>query len=167
MAKYQRENKARISKTKKIYYAKHRKQAIERSTSWNKKNNERRREIAGKWDRENRKQRNEYERCRLQNDPQYKLVKSLRHRLYLALKGKCRAAPALKLVGCSLEELMDHLESMFSENMSWDNHGEWHIDHIKPLSGFDLSDAIQQREAMNWKNLQPLWASDNARKGAR
>ena len=52
--------------------------------------------------------------------------------------------------------------------MNWDNYGtKWHIDHIKPLSNFDLTDKKQLLEAINYKNLQPLWAEQNLSKGNR
>jgi hypothetical protein len=63
--------------------------------------------------------------------------------------------------------LISHIESMFSEGMSWDNYGEWHMDHIIPCSHFDLSIKSQQLECFNYKNMQPLWAIDNIRKGDR
>jgi hypothetical protein len=59
------------------------------------------------------------------------------------------------------------MESLFLEGMSWDNYGKWHIDHIRPCSSFDLSDTEQQKICFNYKNLQPLWAEDNLRKGAK
>ena len=67
-------------------------------------------------------------------------------------------------IGCSRDELCDHLESMFAEGMSWDNMGEWHIDHIKPLSSFDVLDESDRAKANNFSNLQPLWAIDNLKK---
>ena len=53
--------------------------------------------------------------------------------------------------------------------MTWDNYGRygWHIDHIKPLCRFDLTDGKQLLEAVHYTNLQPLWASDNYAKGGR
>ena len=51
--------------------------------------------------------------------------------------------------------------------MSWDNRNQWHVDHIKPLCAFDLTDPEEQAAAFHYSNLQPLWALDNMRKGGR
>ena len=51
--------------------------------------------------------------------------------------------------------------------MSWDNHGEWHIDHIKPISLFDLTKIEEQQICFHYTNLQPLWAKENISKGGR
>jgi len=74
-----------------------------------------------------------------------------------------------RLVGFTLADLMAHLEAQFLPGMSWDNRGEWHIDHIRPLCSFDFQtpDDPQFREAWALTNLQPLWAIDNIRKGGR
>jgi hypothetical protein len=50
--------------------------------------------------------------------------------------------------------------------MSWDNYGKWHVDHIRPCASFDLSDKEQVLQCFNWRNLQPMWASENMSKGA-
>ena len=107
----------------------------------------------------------EYLRRRRQTNPQFRLAHLLRNRLRHALKGTVKSARTLELLGCSIEHLVKHLESKFQPGMSWENQGEWHVDHIRPLASFDLSDPHQQREACHWTNLQPLWASDNIRKG--
>ncbi len=74
----------------------------------------------------------------------------------------------LKGIGCSLHELVCHLEDQFLEGMEWSNHGAggWHIDHIKPISSFDLLDVDQRSAANNYTNLRPLWADDNFKKGS-
>jgi hypothetical protein len=67
------------------------------------------------------------------------------------------------VLGYSAEELKNHIESLFLENMSWDNWGEWHIDHIGPISSFDKTESPKIINAL--ENLQPLWAIDNIKKG--
>ena len=71
------------------------------------------------------------------------------------------------LLGCNLGDLKIHLEKQFPEGMTWENRHLWHIDHIKPLSSFDLMEPEQAFEACNFKNLQPLWAHENLKKGAK
>lgn len=73
------------------------------------------------------------------------------------------------LVGYTLNELMTHLERQFLPGMTWDNRGEWHIDHIRPLCSFEFEtpDCPQFREAWALANLRPLWAEDNIRKSGR
>ncbi len=68
------------------------------------------------------------------------------------------------MIGCSWIDFKIYLESKFTEGMSWDNYGKWHIDHIVPLSSFDLSDPVQLEKACHYTNLQPLWAKDNLKK---
>jgi hypothetical protein len=63
----------------------------------------------------------------------------------------------IDLLGYSAEELKEHIESLFTEGMTWDNYGEWHIDHIKPLSSFEKTSKPSEVNALS--NLQPLWAT--------
>ena len=91
----------------------------------------------------------------------------LRSRLNSAIKRDQKSGSAVKDLGCTIEELKLYLESQFEDNMSWDNHGEWHIDHIKPLASFDLTNEEELKKACNYTNLQPLWAKDNLKKGAK
>jgi len=109
------------------------------------------------------------EKEKIKNDINYKLKSLLRHRLYLALKGNFKSGSAVRDLGCTIPVLKTYLESKFQSGMSWDNWTAdgWHIDHIKPLSSFDLTDRNQLLEACNYTNLQPLWAKDNLSKGAK
>lgn len=69
----------------------------------------------------------------------------------------------------TLEDLMKHLESKFQSGMTWENYGEWHIDHIRPESSFTYSSCKDKDFMLCWSldNLQPLWKADNLRKGAK
>ena len=69
------------------------------------------------------------------------------------------------IVGCSPLELKIHLEQKFTEGMSWDNQGKWHIDHIIPLSSATNEDGLYK--LCYFTNLQPMWAADNIKKGAK
>ena len=92
------------------------------------------------------------------------LAKNLRIRVHRALKRISKTGHTLELLGCSISQLIKHLEEQFKKGMTWKNYGKWHVDHIKPLSSFDLTNPKQQKLACNYKNLQPLWAKENLRK---
>jgi hypothetical protein len=98
-------------------------------------------------------------------NPQWRLIQNLRRRLSFVLHGQRKADTSQKLIGCTWQEVRVHLERQFKPNMSWENYGKWHVDHIKPCYLFDLSDPIQQRACFHFSNLQPLWAKDNFIKG--
>jgi len=98
------------------------------------------------------------------SNTKFKLLDALRHRLYLTVRRYKQSPSALQLVGCSIDALRQHLEAQFADGMTWDNYGDWHIDHIRPCASFDLLDPEQQRECFHYTNLQPLWAADNLSK---
>ncbi len=104
-----------------------------------------------------------YRKYRLKNDDNYRLSIILRHRINSAIKNSQRAGSAIKDLGCSIDELKTYLECKFQPGMTWSNHTKygWHIDHIVPLSKFDLSDSKQFKEACHYTNLQPMWWRDN------
>ena len=110
-----------------------------------------------------RLQQKAYDKNRLKTNIQYKLCCNLRSRLYKAINRNFKAGSAVRDLGCTVEELKPYLESKFQPGMTWDNWTTdgWHIDHIKPLASFDLTDRNQLLEACHYTNLQPLWAKDN------
>jgi len=70
------------------------------------------------------------------------------------------------LVNFTLNELKIHLQNLFQPGMSWENYGDWQIDHIKPITSFNITSYDDQdfKNCWNLKNLQPLWADENRRK---
>ena len=102
---------------------------------------------------------------RYQSDPVYRMRQQLRGRVSQALRsaGIKRSARTMELVGCSVEDLRRHIESLWQLGMTWANHSVqgWHIDHIRPCFTFDLTKPEEQRACFHWSNLRPLWAKDN------
>jgi hypothetical protein len=72
----------------------------------------------------------------------------------------------VEYLGCSISELRGYIEEQFKVGMSWDNYGEWHIDHILPRVSFDHTKESEIFKCWHYSNLQPLWAYENFSKGA-
>lgn len=115
-----------------------------------------------KWAAISRK-RAEARRARIARNPSERIANAVRGRMWASI----RKGRKLSRLPYSLDELTERLERLFVDGMSWDNYGKWHIDHIKPCAAFDLTDPKQFDECWALRNLQPLWASDNIRKGAK
>jgi Uri superfamily endonuclease len=74
-------------------------------------------------------------------------------------------AASISYVGCTAAQLRKHLERQFQPGMTWQNHGEWHIDHIIPLAAFDFAAfPAQIKQAEHYTNLRPMWAAENISK---
>lgn len=128
-------------------------------TQWQVENLEQYKEAKNQWTRSNPEYFKEWRTAIASR----RIAHSLRTRLRKAVK----TGSAIKNLGCTTSELVAHLEKQFSVNMMWDNYGQWHIDHIKPLSSFDLTVPKQLAEACHYSNLQPLWGSENISKGKK
>ena len=114
-----------------------------------------------------RPKRAKYIRDRRKSDPLFALEARLRARTSAAISssGYTKRARIKEILGAEWGEVRSHLEGQFADGMTWENRSEWHIDHIKPLAS-----AKTERELISlchYTNLQPLWAVDNLRKGAR
>jgi len=118
--------------------------------------------------KENRKIYNRnYNRIKNVLDVEYKIKHRLRNRLNKMIHRNNRTASAISDLGCSMEKFKKYIESKFKPGMTWDNYGNngWHFDHIRPLVSFNLTIKEELLEAVNYTNLQPLWAtSEIARK---
>lgn len=111
-----------------------------------------------------------YTKNRKRKDPAFAVAITLRARIgnVLRHKGTLKSNSTLVLLGCSKEHMVRHIERQFQKGMTWENRGSlWHIDHIIPLSSFDLTTEAGQRACCHYSNLRPMWASENIRKRAK
>ena len=108
-----------------------------------------------------------YARHRIATDPQFRIRNRCRVRLWRALKYGNPSGSIVGLIGCTIEQFREHIEGQFVDGMTWDNYGEWHMDHIVPIVAFDLTDSDGLAAAWHFTNTRPLWGRENQTKGAR
>jgi hypothetical protein len=103
-------------------------------------------------------------------DPAQRMKDALRTRLCAAIRRfrTGRKVSGVRHLGCSFEEFVKYIESLWLPGMSWENYGNtetsWSIDHIRPVSSFDMNSEEEQALCVHYTNLQPLWHIDNIRK---
>ena len=90
-----------------------------------------------------------------------RIAHNLRTRIGNAIRKGYKGGSAVRDLGCSIEKFQKYIASKFVNGMSWKNYGKWHLDHIKALSNFDLTNPIEFAIAAHYTNYQPLWAIDN------
>lgn len=105
--------------------------------------------------------------ARYKKDPLYRIVCAIRGSAARAAKraGAKKPKKSMDLLGTNFATFKEHIEKQFEDGMTWDNYGEWHLDHIIPLASAESHDAVW--ELAHYTNLQPLWARDNRRKGSK
>jgi hypothetical protein len=118
------------------------------------------------------------EKCRTsckRLDEMGRLTKRVRQILRRAInppskyKSGKKAHKLKEVCGYTPKKLRGHIESLFKEGMTWDNYGEWEIDHIRPISSFNYTTTECEDFQKCWglNNLQPLWAKDNMSKSVK
>lgn len=172
--KYRKDNPEQIKKANKKWYAckgkKYRLDNIEkfreRSREWARKN-------PSTWNKENpikaKEIQKKYRKNRVLTSNQ-RLRQLFANRILTAIKQQygLKAYKTMELIGCSAQEAREHIEKQFKPNMNWGNHGYvWEIDHVIPISSFDLTNPEEQKRAFNYQNLQPLNWKENRTKSNR
>jgi len=107
---------------------------------------------------------NYYVTNKLKTDPEFKLITILRRSINRSIIRKKQQTK--HYLGADITTVRKHIESLFKDGMTWDNHGLWHLDHITPCKSFDLKKEEEILKCFNYKNFQPLWASENLRKSS-
>lgn len=168
-------NAEKVSKKQKKYRETHK----EESKQYCLDNKQEKAEYDKKYYLDHQEQRNKQQKQKKQEDPCFKLACYLRSRLYKALRGNLKTGSAVADLMMSVSDFKKYLEERWYPNpetgemMSWENYGRpngklgWDIDHIIPLSAFDLTDPEQVKKACHYSNLRPMWAKQNISEGAR
>jgi hypothetical protein len=165
------------------YYRKNKETLDKRMKQWRKDNPDKQKEYdfnrktndpdhLKRWARENKEHikqyRKNYDRRR-REIPTVKILKNLRSRAGNFFSGETKFHHMKEMLGCTLEEFKNHLESKWTEGMNWSNYGKgkgrWNIDHIVPCASFDFTNSENQRACFHFSNTQPMWGGDNSRKG--
>jgi hypothetical protein len=162
---YYQANKEKIADIKRIYNKKNFKEISKKKKVYRSENKEKLRAASKIWRDKNKYSINKNYRDRRNSDPLFKMTCNIRSRTSESfhLSGLKKTSATKDMLGCSFEFMRDHLAAQFTEGMTLENYGDWHIDHITPLSS-----AKNEKELISlahYTNLQPLWAEDNLKKG--
>jgi hypothetical protein len=153
-------------------YPKYRDKKLQTSKTWYQENKEHRKEYLKEYREKNidriRENKRVYQKHKRHTDPIYKLISNFRTAIYIVLKENKldKYSNYFNMVGYTALNLKEHLEKQFNNGMSWENYGEWHIDHIKPISSFIFEGSEDEEFKKCWSldNLQPMWGLENIKK---
>ena len=140
--------------------------------TWYEQNKEHRKEYIKEYRENNvdkiRQIKRDYERNRKSRDPLYKLISNFRTAIYTVLKESNvdKYGHYFDILKYTPNELINHLELQFKDDMSWDNYGIWHVDHKLPITNFNISEMGDEEFMRCWSldNLQPMWGIENIKK---
>jgi len=140
-----------------------------RTKKWRLENSARKRAYNKAWAAENRVKTNGYyskSKRKRRTSSQVRLYESISEQIRNSIR-RCKNNRRWEsLVDFTRDEIVSHLERQFVKGMSWDNYGDWHIDHIVPASAFKYETPTDANFKACWAltNLRPLWARENIQK---
>lgn len=150
-----------IKKDRQIYKAKYEKNKVKISLQ----NRERKNQYQRTYYKEHKQEIFEKEKQKYKNDVQFRLSKIYRNRMNSYIKGE---KDNMKYLQASLDTFKVYIESQYQDGMSWDNQGNiWELDHILPVSKFNLESLEHKQVCFHWCNYQPILKSDNKKKHSK
>lgn len=130
------------------------------------KHNARRRE----WEKQNPEkhaaEKLRWQKRREERDPAWRMVRAIRRRIAGILAGQKSGRRTFDMLGYEPQELREHVAALFTGGMSWENYGEWHLDHDRPVASFDFDQEGAMRECWALSNLKPMWKPENRAKSS-
>lgn len=159
-------NKTKRNLQNRLNYRKNRDDRVLKCKIWRQNNPDHYKQYYQKNKAEIFEKRRKYRNERYKKDPKFKLCINLRNNLRRIILG-ARSISSLELLGCTIEEFKQHIESQWKSGMNWNNWSKdgWHIDHIYPLSKIDPNNIEELARVCHYSNFQPLWAKENIVKG--
>jgi hypothetical protein len=155
--KYRKKNKEKLSEKHKFWYENNKDKWNDYIKEYREKNIDKIRQI-----------KRNYEKNRKTADPLYKLISNFRTAIYQVLKESRvdKNQSYFDVLQYTPKELISHLEKLFTNGMTWENYGEWHVDHKLPITSFNVQEMGDEEFMKCWllDNLQPLWGDENIRK---
>lgn len=188
LKQWHEENKEKRKEYKKQYYEENKEKINQQSKQYREENKDKKKEYLKQWRKENKEKIKEYDKqYREKNKEYYKNygkkwkknkrktdpIFKFKHNVRILISGsfkRCKNNYTKKLsseqiLGCDIDFFRKYIESKFTKGMTFDNHGEWHLDHIIPLATAETEDDVIRLN--HYTNFQPLWAEDNISKGGR
>lgn len=168
---FHEKNKEKSNLNRRIYHEKNKEKSNLKRKAYYEKNKEKTLILLAAYYKKNKatiiKRVVEYTREKRSTDYVFYLKSKIRRLVALAISnnGYTKKSRTHEILGCDYEAFVKHIESQFKDGMSWDNRNEWHIDHIIPLASAKTEDDVIRLN--HYTNLQPLWAIDNLKKGAK
>lgn len=175
--RYREKNREKIRSKQNEYYAKNKDVIKERNKpkkkqydkTYSEKNKEKILKSKKKYYYKNkaiiREKQNEYQKEKRRNDIGFRIRGNLRGRLRVCLNPEVQMETTTRLISCSPKLFFNWLEYQFDAYMNWNNYGEyWVLDHVKPLSLFNLNNRSERLESMHWSNIRPFQSIENIRK---
>lgn len=169
------EQKRKGAELSRRYHERNREEVLkkmrERNRIYYQRNKERIKKAASEYQAKNSEKRNAYKvdwaKRKAKEDPAFKMYLAQRRMLHRALgvAGQQKYKRTIDHLGYTSEDLVTHLERQFLKGMSWDNYGEWHIDHIVPIAELRRRGVVDPKQVNALANLRPMWAKDNMLKG--
>lgn len=150
---------------KKEYYQKNKERLKEKQARYREENRGRINEHAREYSKNNREAINKKNKLRYNTDESFRLRSLVQKRINRALKNEVKLGKTQYLLDTDIETYKEYLELLFEDGMEWSNYGEWQIDHIIPVSYFDLTKEEEQKKAFCFTNTRPMWKSENLAKG--
>ncbi len=176
-AQYYIENKEIINKKNKKWQKDNKKIVNENKKEWRKNNKEKVKQYLKRWKENNEayfkrpefKEKERIRNCKRREDPIFRLNQNISRNMNHSLRNNNLSKNGRSweyLVGYTTQDLKKHIEKQFQPGMSWDNYGDWHIDHRIPRSFFVYTSVndVEFKYCWGLGNLQPLWAFDNLSK---